>query len=100
MIGNAVFKQNVGIPREIDPALFWENLFLSFDSKYVQQLISFIDDQCRANENAGFLSFRKTYPTELELEVEHQEKHVTYLEINITMEDGNFFYELFNKKKR
>lgn len=113
-IGNAVFKQNVGIPREIDPALFWENLFLSFDSKYVQQLISFwgpkayshhgtsrfIDDQCRANENAGFLSFRKTYPTELELEVEHQEKHVTYLEINITMEDGNFFYELFNKKKR
>lgn len=74
MIGNAVFKQNIGIPREIDPALFWENLFLSFDSEYVQQLISFwgpkayshygtftfIDDQCRANENAGFLSFRKT----------------------------------------
>ena len=40
------------------------------------------------------------HPTELELEVEHQEKHVTYLEINITMENGNFFYELFNKKKR
>ena len=35
-----VFKQVIGIPKGIDPALFAENLFYFFESKHVQNLIS------------------------------------------------------------
>lgn len=37
-IGNTMAKQNAGIHKGIDPALFWANLFLYLlESKYIQQ---------------------------------------------------------------
>ena len=39
-IGNMIFKQDVGIPMNIDPALIWANIYLSFiESKYIKKLI-------------------------------------------------------------
>ena len=54
--------------------------FISFGypKAYSHDTSEFIDDLCTANENADFPSFRKIYPKELELKVEHQEKHKTF----------------------
>ena len=36
LIGNIVFKQDIGIPTSINQAPFWANLFLYFfESKYI-----------------------------------------------------------------
>ena len=39
-IGNLGFKQDTGVPMERDTTPYWENLFIFFKSKYVQQLMS------------------------------------------------------------
>ena len=69
-IGNTMAKQNAGIHKGIDPALFWANLFLYLlESKYIQQHFSFgsprpyrchgkfrfKDDLCAINDNRIFL---------------------------------------------
>ena len=113
-IGNLVYKQDIGIPMGIDPAPFWANLFLYFfESKYVQLLISkgspkaykfngtsrFIDDLCAINDDDEFSkSFKNIYPKELELKIEHQGDHATFLDLDIKVEDGVFVYKLFDKR--
>jgi len=113
-VGNLVLKQDIGIPMGIDPAPFWANLFLYyFESKYVQSLISlgstrafsfhstdrFIDDLCALNDHGHFaLSYKDIYPPELELKVEHQGLHATFLDLDITVENGLFIYKLFDKR--
>ena len=98
----------------IDPAPFWANLFLySFESKFVQSLISlgstrachfhsvgrFIDDLCAINDREELLSSHKDiYPPELELKIEHQGGHATFLDLDITIKDGIFVYKLFDKR--
>lgn len=45
------------------------------------------------NDNAEFLSsFRQKYPVKLELKKGHQGKHATFLELHISIVDGNFVY--------
>ena len=39
------------------------------------------------------------YPKELELKVEYQDDHATFLNLDITINDGIFIYNLFDKKK-
>ena len=40
------------------------------------------------------------YPKELELKVEYQGDHATFLILDITINDGIFIYNLFDKKIR
>ena len=113
-IGNLVFKQNIGIPMGIDPAPFWANLFLHhFESKYMQLLISagsdkafrfhstnrFIDDLIAINDRDEFYnSFKNIYPSQLELKLEHQGSHATFLDLDISIKDDIFVYKLFDKR--
>ena len=115
-IGNLVFKQDIGIPMGIDPTPFWENLFLYYyESKFVQSLISagsdrafryhgtnrFIDDLIAINDNNDFNnSFKDIYPPQLELKIEHSGIHATFLDLDITIEDGIFVYKLFDKRDK
>ena len=56
---------------------------------------------CAINDNVEFFSsFRKICPKELELKVEHQEKHAIFLDLDITIEDDFFVYKLFDKKNK
>ena len=107
-------KQMVGIPMGIDPAPFWANLFLySYEEKYISSLIysdkvkarhfhstkRFIDDLCALNDGGEFgRSFLDIYPSELELKVENQGTHATFLNLDITIKDGIFVYKLFDKR--
>ena len=113
-IGNVVFSQIIGIPMGIDPAPFWANLFLSyFESNHMDQLIRldvvqarryhatyrFIDDLCTLNNNHQFENSYKTiYPPELELKIEHNGDHATFLELDISVIDNMFVYKLFDKR--
>ena len=113
-IGNCAFSQTIGIPMGIDPAPFWADLFLSyFESNHMDELIRtdivkakryhatyrFIDDLCTLNNNHQFENSHKTiYPPELELKVEHQGKHATFLELDINIVENMFVYKLFDKR--
>ena len=112
--GNQVFLQKIGIPMGIDPAPFWANLYLYYyEKKYVMSLIKndprkalkfkhasrFIDDQGNLNDGGEFgNSYREIYPASLELKVEHQGVHATFLELDISVEDRCFVYKLFDKR--
>ena len=79
------------------------NLFLYFfESKYIKQLISnglsetyeyntvsrFIDDLGAINDDNEFLtSFKNIYPKELDLKVERQGNHASFLDLDIKIED-------------
>ena len=92
-----MFKQHIDIPMGVDYTLFWVNLFLYFfESKYVKSLIflgsskaykyhgtgRFIYDLCTLNYgNEFFKSFKKIYPKELELKIEHQGTHIIFLDL-------------------
>ena len=41
--------------------------------------------------------FTKT-PPELQLKVEHSGKHLTFLNLDMTIKDGVFIYQLFDKR--
>ena len=113
-IGNMIFKQDIGIPMGIDPAPFWANLFLySYESKYIQSLVSegsplvykfsgtrrFIDDLCALNDGEEFAKHcKEIYPAELDLKVEHQGSHASFLDLDITVVDGTFVYKMYDKR--
>ena len=113
-VGNTVFLQCIGIPMGIDPAPFWANLFLYwYENKYICSLSSlndkriykfhstkrFIDDLIAINDGGEFgKSFKEIYPVELELKVEHQGSHATFLDLDITISQGKFIYKLFDKR--
>ena len=100
----------------IDPAPFWANLFLFyFESKYVQNLVSlgstrafnfhstsrFIDDLCAINDGNEFSTCHgDIYPPELELKIEYQGSHATFLDLDITLKDGIFIYKIFDKRDK
>ena len=113
-IGNLLFKQCIGIPMGIDPAPFWANLHLySYEQSFITKLMKsdkgralkfryatrFIDDECNLNDDGEFgKSFREIYPNNLELKCEHQGSHATFLELDITIQDGMAIYKLFDKR--
>ena len=99
-----VFKQDIGIPVDIDPAPFWDSIFLYiFESKYRKKIIfngsskvykyhgvsRFIDDLCTINDGNEFLTlFKNIYPKELELKIEHEGNLTSVLDIDIKIEDS------------
>ena len=113
-IGNIVFTQTIGIPMGIDPAPFWANLYLyNFEKDYIESLIHndkrmagkfhgmyrFIDDLCAINDGNQFdTSNKDIYPPELELKREHHGEHATFLDLDISIKDGQFSYKLYDKR--
>ena len=112
--GEKLFRQMVGIPMGSDPAPFMANLFLYyFESKWVKNLkkdslqrarrfnhtFRFIDDLLTINDRDEFLSsFKEIYPPELQLNLEHSGDRVTFLDLEITKEDGHFNTKLYDKR--
>ena len=113
-VGNIVMKQAIGIPMGIDPAPFWANLFLyTYEQEYISNTIKsdsvkarhfhstkrFIDDLCAINDGGVFgRSFKDIYPEELDLKIEHSGQHASFLNLDITIEDGIFVYKLYDKR--
>ena len=113
-IGNNLLCQSIGIPMGIDPAPFWANLYLySYECEYMNELIKrnkskafcyhgsfrFIDDKCCINGSREFANtFPNIYPPTLELKLEHQGDHATFLDLDITIVDDIFVYKLFDKR--
>ena len=113
-VGNINFRQGIGIPMGIDSAPFWANLCpYHYENIFINKLIQtdryrgfkirncfrFIDDACNINDNAEYQrSYAEIYPKELELKCEHEGKHATFLEIDITVQDDLFVYKLFDKR--
>ena len=114
MVGNCLFHQIIGIPMGIDPASFWANLYsYYYENLFMVRLIGtdkyrgfkfkncfrFIDDECNLDDFSEFgFSFKEIYPDCLELKCEHKGSHATFLEIDITIEDGIFVYKLYDKR--
>ena len=41
MVGSSQLRQKIGIPKRINPALFWTNLFLyTHENEYMSELVS------------------------------------------------------------
>ena len=107
-------RQVIGIPMGIDPAPFWANIYLYYyEEKHVSSLMKndpvrarrykyatrFIDDQCNLNDSGQFKDACQTiYPPELQVKCEHQGQHATFLELDISVQDGLFVYKLFDKR--
>ena len=71
--------------------------YFIYESKYVQQLIfkgssSFMEDQSSYTTFALYI-----YRKQLELKLEHQGEHATFLDLDITVEDNIFAYKPFEK---
>ena len=59
----------------------------------------FIDDMCCLNDSGEFgKSYNEIYPDDLQLKCEHRGNHATFLDLDITIEDGVFVYKLFDKR--
>ena len=59
----------------------------------------FIDDFCAINYGGEFeRSICEIYPKELELKVEHQGDHAIFLNLDITIKEGIFICNLFDKR--
>ena len=43
-------------------------------------------------------SFQEIYPEELYLKVEHEGIHATFLNLDVTIENGIFVYKLYDKR--
>ena len=113
-IGNLLLFQSIGIPMGIDPAPFWANLFLSaYECEFMSNIIKkdklkalryhgsfrFIDDKCCINGSGEFgKSFQNIYPPTLDLKVEHNGNHATFLDLEIDIVEGIFVYKLFDKR--
>ena len=113
-VGNVVLRQKIGIPMGIDPAPFWANLFLyTYEHDFINKTIKedrikakhfhstfrFIDDLCSLNDGGMFgRVFEDIYPEELELKVEHNGNHATFLNLDISVIEGKFVYKLYDKR--
>ena len=59
----------------------------------------FIDDLCAINDGGDFgNSFLNIYPPELELKVEHEGPHATFLDLDISIAGNRFIYKLYDKR--
>ena len=60
-------------------------------AKYFHSRKRFIDDHCAINDGREFGRFVcDIYPKELELTVEHQSDHATFLTLDVTIKEGTF----------
>ena len=59
----------------------------------------FIDDNCNLNDDGEFgRSVSEIYPDNLEVKCEHEGTHATFLQLDITIQDGLAIYKLFDKR--
>ena len=112
--GEKVFRQVIGIPMGSDPAPFMANLFLyHYESKWVRSLkkdslqkarkfsntFRFIDDLITINDDNFFSEyFKDIYPPELVLNLEGSGNHVSYLDLDLNLKDGQINIKLFDKR--
>ena len=112
--GNQIFRQKIGIPMGSDPAPYFANLFLyHYESKYVQNLqvkdlprarrfcntFRFIDDLLAVNDDGEFeRCFKEIYPNELELKKEHDGDSVSFLDLQIDLNENRFETSLYDKR--
>ena len=98
----------------IDPAPFWANLYLSkYECDFVNNLIKtdivrakrfhgtfrFIDDLCALNDGNEFLhSYKEIYPKELVLKLEHNGSHATFLDLDLSIDNGKITSKLYDKR--
>ena len=52
------------------------------------------------DENEFLTSFKNIYPKELDLKVERQGNHVSFLDLDIKVEDSIFVYKPFDKRDK
>ena len=52
------------------------------------------------DDNEFLTPFKNTHPKELDLEVERQGNHVSFLDLDIKVEDSVFVYKPFNKRDK
>ena len=115
-VGNAIFRQIIGIPMGSDPAPFFANLFLAYhESLWIKShsrldlirarrlfnTFRYIDDLLTLNDNNEFLrTFKEIYPPELILNKENPDSNTsaTFLDLEITIQDNKFEYKLFDKR--
>ena len=113
-VGNVTVKQAIGILTGTDPAPFWENLPLHYYlENYMSSLISsgkikarychsakrFIDDLYAINDGWEFeRAICEIYLKEFKPKVKYQGDHATFLNLDITIKEGNFIYKLFDKR--
>ena len=114
-VGNAIFRQKIGIPMGSDPASFFANLFLFYyESQWIKtnkntnfvktkrlfNTFRFIDDLLTLNDGNEFSNIHKDiYPSELVLNKENNvNNYATFLDLNITINDNHFDYKLFDKR--
>ena len=114
-VGNAIFRQTIGIPMGSDPAPFFANLFLShYESQWIKTICRddyvrarrlfntsrFIDDLLTLNDNGEFNnSHREIYPQELVLNKENTvNTSATFLDLNIEVKGNIFEYKLLIKE--
>ena len=115
-VGNAIFRQIVGIPMGSDPAPFFANLYLShFEATWIKSLrcteyarakrvfntFRFIDDLVTVNDQGEFSrSFLEIYPEELTLNKENDEANLnaSYLDLDISIVNNQFEYGLYDKR--
>ena len=108
-ICNVLFLQTVVISMGIDPALFWTNLYWqNYESRYITNLVKtnnlrsrrfhstflLIGDLSPLNVGGEFgKAFFEIYPAELELKVEHNDSHATFLSLDISIDKRKFMFD-------
>ena len=113
-LGNKVFRQVIGIPMGSDPAPFMANLFLYFyENKWVRTLkktdlnkarkfrytFRFIDDLITINDNGLFEKYHKEiYPEEQQLNLEGSGDRLSFLDLDLTKNNGQLDVKLFHKR--
>ena len=113
--GDCVYRQVIGIPMGSDPAPFMANLFLyHYENKWLQEVkktnltvarkfshtFRFIDDLNTMNDSGEFEKhIESIYPEELELKKEHGNKSASFLDLDITIENGKFSSKLYDKRE-
>ena len=114
-VGNALFRQLIGIPMGSDPAPFFANLFLYyFENEFLKKLkksdlskarkfcntFRFVDDLGALNDGGCFdLFWKEIYPSELELEKQNAEvSKASLLELDISLANNAFETKLFDKR--
>ena len=109
-----LFRQVIGIPMGSDPAPFMANLFLYFyENKWVRTLkktdlnkarkfrytFRFIDDLITINDNGLFEEYHKEiYPEELQLNLEGSGDRLSFLDLDLTKNNGQLDVKLFDKR--
>ena len=104
----------MGIPMAIGPAPFWTNPFLcNYEPKYIINLIRtnklrgrrfhstfrFIDDFFALNYGGEFgKGFLEIYPAKLELKMEHNGSHETFLDLDVSIDKCKFIHKMFDKR--